>query len=596
MWYITSLEYWAEFTVDTESKNLQFSNSIRCHRRDACERGEGVLREQGGDFSIVNGYRLDVRRGVLERDGRPVTIRPKTFTLLCYLARNPGRVVDKEELAQAVWGGRAITDDALTQTIKDIRRVIEDRGGHFLRTVPRRGYMLLASGQKPDADQSVDGTCRYAFDVLVEESRSPIPLTGDESGNAASFAGAVETRSARLSGRDRPAIAVLPFAFDEKASRPMRLLRDGLLRDIVRDLSRLRTLFVIAANSLQALPLSTLGVLDSARLLRCDYVCAGTMAVEGPELRLDIELIAADGGHVLFFDAFRRPLASISNIGQALAGEIAIELADEIDLAERNIAIRRPLHALDAWQAYHRGLWHMHRFTGPDNAIAGNFFTQAIGRDPGFARPYASLAYAHFLKAFLHDPSCPPQDVRLAYELAARAVAVDIHDPAGHCTLGQALWLSGRHDEAIEALERTTALSPSYAFGHFSRAIVEALSRDPNAGIEASDRARELSPFDPFLAAMQCVRSLALLRLGRVEEAAAWGLRAARHPQADVHVMRIAVWSLTAAGLFEEAKPLVQRINRESPGDSNELFIRVSRMPRHDEKLLRDLTRQSGLL
>ena len=60
--------------------------------------------------------------------------------------------------------------------------------------------------------------------------------------------------------------------------------------------------------------------------------------------------------------------------------------------------------------------------------------------------------------------------------------------------------------------------------------------------------------------------------------------------------MRIAVWSLTAAGLIEEARPLVQRINRESAREGNELFIRVCRLPRHHENLLRDLSRQSGLL
>lgn len=553
------------------------------------------MQEHGDDIIDVNGYCLDIHRGVLERDGRPVPIRPKSFALLCYFARHADRVVAKNELIQAVWGGLAITDDALTQTIKNIRQVIDDRTATVLRTVPRRGYMLIASTPCRDAGRSSERPPRHAFDILVEESTSPVPLA-DESGGYGALAPADRARRARLSGRDRPAIAVLPFAFDDEASQTMRLLRDGLLRDIIRDLARLRTIFVIAANSLQALSTAALDSLEAGRLLRCDYVCAGTIAAAGGELRLDVELIATDGGHVLLSERFARPLASISRVGAALAGEIATLLADEVDLAERNIAIQRPSHALDAWQAYHRGLWHMHRFTGADNAVAENFFKQAIDQDRGFARPYASLAYTHFLKAFLHDPSSPSQDVRLAHDLAARAVTIDTYDPAGHCTLGQALWLSGRHDEAIESLERTTALSPSYAFGHFSRAIIEALSKDPNAGIEASDRARALSPFDPFLAAIQSVRALALLRLGKIEEAAAWGLRAARHPHADPHVMRIAVWSLTAAGLIEEAKPLVQRINSGSAREGNELFIRVCRLPRHHENLLRDLSRRSGLL
>ncbi|TIV75902.1 MAG: transcriptional regulator, partial [Mesorhizobium sp.] len=182
---------------------------------------------------------------------------------------------------------------------------------------------------------------------------------------------------------------MLPFALEDIASRRLHVLRDGLLRDIIRDLARLRTVFVIAANSLQALSSLGLNSLEAARLLRCDYVCAGNITLHGPTLRVDVELVAAADGRVLSSERFSKPLALISQFGQALADEIAILIADEVNLAERNIAVRRPLHELDAWQAYHRGLGHMHMFTGQDNTVAEDLFKAAIDLDSRFAGPYA---------------------------------------------------------------------------------------------------------------------------------------------------------------------------------------------------------------
>ncbi len=552
------------------------------------------MQEQRDDIHDVNGHRLDIRRGVLERDGGPVLVRPKTFALLCYLARNPDRVVPKNELIQAVWGRLAITDDALTQTIRDIRRVIDDRAANVLRTVPKRGYMLAGAAPRRDMRQPLEKPSWHAFDMLVEESTSSLPLVGEGQERGTPLP-EEKARRARPSGRDRPTIAVLPFKLHDVTSG-MRLLRDGLLRDIIRDLARLRTTFVIAANSLQALPNAMLNAIEAGRLLRCDYVCAGAAAVVDRELRLDVELIATDGGHVLLSETFAKPLASVSNIGRVLAGEIAMLVAHGIEVTERNVAIRKPLYALDAWQAYHRGLWYMHRFTGADNAVAENFFRQAIDLDPGFARPYASLSFTHWLKAYLLDPSRLSEEGRLAYDIAARAVSIDPYDPAAHCALGRGLWIIGARDEAAAVLERATTLSPSYAFGHYARAFVEAFSGNAAIAIEASDRARELSPFDPFLSPNQASRALALLRLGRVEEATAWALRATRQPNAHAHVRRVAALSLAAAGRLDEARPLVEQINREGPENGSELFIRANRMQSRDEQLLRDLSRRSGLL
>src|SRR5262245_43969310 len=87
-------------------------------------------------------YVLDLGRGGLLQDGTEIALRPKTFGVLRYLVENPGRLISKDELFAAVWPNLAITDDALVQSIGELRRALGDDGPRLIRTVPRRGYRL----------------------------------------------------------------------------------------------------------------------------------------------------------------------------------------------------------------------------------------------------------------------------------------------------------------------------------------------------------------------------------------------------------------------------------------------------------------------
>ena len=85
-------------------------------------------------------YVLDLDRGCLLLDGNEIVLRPKTFAVLRYLVENSGRLVSKDELFTAVWPNLAVTDDALVQSIGELRRGLGDDGPRLIKTIPRRGY------------------------------------------------------------------------------------------------------------------------------------------------------------------------------------------------------------------------------------------------------------------------------------------------------------------------------------------------------------------------------------------------------------------------------------------------------------------------
>ena len=96
-------------------------------------------------------FTLDVARGAVFQAGGEIKLRPKVYEALKYLVENPGRLIGKEELIQALWPDRFVTDDSLVQCTVELRRALADRGQQLLKTVPRRGYLFTARvTQSPD--------------------------------------------------------------------------------------------------------------------------------------------------------------------------------------------------------------------------------------------------------------------------------------------------------------------------------------------------------------------------------------------------------------------------------------------------------------
>jgi len=213
-------------------------------------------------------------------------------------------------------------------------------------------------------------------------------------------------------------------------------------------------------------------------------------------------------------------------------------IAYEIEMVERNRAILKPPNSLDAWEAHHRGLWHMYRFNKNDNERARQFFAQAVELDPTFARAYAGLSFAHFQNAFLGWKK-PAPEIERAFDAAGKSLMVDDRDPAAHWAMGRALWLRGEQDQSVSELERAVDLSPNFATGHYTLAFVHSQSGDPRAAISASDHSRNLSPFDPMLFAMLGARALGLARLGEYDQASEWARKAAARPNAHQHILAL---------------------------------------------------------
>ena len=107
-----------------------------------CSTCDAVFLMHGMTLFEFAGHVLDLRQGRLRKGGLDVALRRKSFSLLTYLVQNSGRVLGKDELVAAIWPDVEVSDDSLTQCMKDIRKALGSDGAGFIRTVPRRGYVV----------------------------------------------------------------------------------------------------------------------------------------------------------------------------------------------------------------------------------------------------------------------------------------------------------------------------------------------------------------------------------------------------------------------------------------------------------------------
>ncbi len=390
----------------------------------------------------------------------------------------------------------------------------------------------------------------------------------------------------------RASLAVMPFTDRTRGVAARGGLGDGLAHDIITRLAKLRSMFVIAQGTVFALDERRIGAEDAGRRLNVDYVAGGSLRHEpGGRISVTVQLTETRSARVLWAEVFAGKLDDTFAWLDEIGDRIVAAVASQIEVAERNRAILKPPASLDAWEAHHRGLWHMMRFNREDNEQARHFFEAAMRLDPGFARPYAGLSFTYFQDAFLGWAERDTA-VETAYRVASQGLMADDLDPTAHWALGRAQWLRGRLSESLAELDTCVDLSPNFAHGHYTLAFVHSQSGDPQAAIRGSDHSRALSPFDPLLFAMMGARAMALMRLGQHDEAADWALKAAARPNAHVHILGIALHCLTLAGRTGEARQIAAAIQRAQPGYGVEDFLTAFRYAPDGEALIRQAASQ----
>jgi DNA-binding winged helix-turn-helix (wHTH) protein/tetratricopeptide (TPR) repeat protein len=504
---------------------------------------------------------IDTDLFTLRFDNQMRNVEPQVFDLIVYLAQHRDRIVSQQELFDILWAGKVVTESSLRSCIKAARQALGDSGEtqRCIATIRHRGYRFVAAPHTTDAiEHKIAGMITPAKKVIETVTAEP----------------------------RRASVAVMPFIDRSVLTDARAGIADALVHDIIFQLAQMRSLFVIAQGSVFAPNIRRMESVEAGRLLQVDYIVSGSMRLVDGRVHLTVELAATCNARIVWVEDFCETLDDALLVLNQIGGKIVASIASEVEMTERNRAILRPPDSLDAWEAYHRGLWHMYRFNQEDNLHAHHFFEMAVRLDPTFSRAYTGLSFTHFQNAF---QGWAPREahVNLAFKTASQSLQADERNPAAHLAMGRALWLRGQHAQSVTELAQTIDLSPSFALGHYTLAFVHSQAGDPQAAILASDHSRLLSPFDPLLFGMLGARAMAHVRLGQFKEAADWAVKAAARPNAHIHILAVAAYSLALAGSLKDASAFATSIRQLQPQYNVDDFINAFRFDAHGVQLFR---------
>lgn len=453
-------------------------------------------------------FELDTERVELREGGVTRAVEPQVFALLRFLIEHRDRMVTKDEIIEAVWEGRIVSDSAVTSRIKSARQIVGDDGRSqtVIRTVHGRGFAFIAE-------------VRARSDIIVRPAIEPL-ITPEQP-------------------HSRPSIAVLPFRV-VGSTEPNFPIADALPYDLIVELSRLRWLFVIARGSSFRFREPDTALDDVKAQLNVQYCLTGMVELSDKAMSISVELSSTADKGIVWSERFRGPLEAVHEIRDRIVVAVINAVEVRIPFNEAQRALLKSPENLDAWSSYHLGLHHMYRFNKADNDAATALFERAINLEPGFARAHAGLSFTHFQNAFLRYTDIA-EATKLAHRYASQSLERDPLDPFSHFTMGRVQWLRADLEASLPWLEQASTLNPNYAQAIYSRGWAEALLGSSSASQQNIASALALSPVDPFVYGMLGVRAMSHLVQNELPQAAEWSERAANSPGAHALIEMIAV-------------------------------------------------------
>jgi adenylate cyclase len=348
-------------------------------------------------------------------------------------------------------GGRIVSDAALTTRLNIARVAIGDSGEEqrLIKTLPRKGFRFVG------AVREEQGPVRVAIAEADPETRAILTLP------------------------DKPSIAVLPFA-NLSAAPEQEYLADGIVEDIITELSRFSELLVIARNSSFQYKGKAADIRQVGRELGVRYVLEGSVRRAGDRLRISAQLIDAVSGAHRWAERYDRTLEDVFVVQDELVSTIVAILAAHLRRAETERLRSKPPNSWQAYDYYLRAVDALASFYASFK-VDGLYETrrllhEAIAVDPNYASAYAVLATTHLAvwvnpldRDFL-NPAARDQ----AHQFARRAVELDPNLPEAHSSLGFILMFKHEHDASIAAYERAVAINPNHVDWHFGFALVNA--------------------------------------------------------------------------------------------------------------------------
>jgi TolB-like protein/Flp pilus assembly protein TadD len=516
---------------------------------------------------LFEDYALDIARRELRRGHQQIAVEPQVFDLLVYLVQNRERVVTKDDLLDAVWSGRIVSESNLTTRINAARKAVGDSGEEqrLIRTIPRKGFRFVGVVSIAAENATKEVPARTAT------TRIPLPLP------------------------DKPSIAVLPF--DNMSGDPeQEYFADGMVEEIITALSRFKWLFVIARNSSFTFKGKAVDVKEVGRRLGVRYVLEGSVRKSGGKVRIAGQLIDAVTDAHIWADRFERELTDVFALQDEVTVAVVSAIEPKLLQTEIEMATRRPPEDLTAYDLCLRARQKSYLRTREGFAEALQLAHRALDLDPHSIFAATVAANCHLNNVILDFSTDRQFDRSEAIRLVRVALSVDENDERALATAGVVTaFLIGDYETAIDYVERAVATNPNYRVAwNYGGWVYQAAGRYDEA-ILSFERGMRVSPLDPFIHTDLVGIGCALIELRRFDEAVAVSKKALRQNSSDPVAFRGLAAALAHLGRDVEAREAAARSLEIDPAFTISGWTSRDGQPNPNFKLRVEGLRRAGL-
>lgn len=466
---------------------------------------------------------------------------------------------------QAVWSDGAPIQFRIGMNIGEVMIGGESVSGHCVNVAARLQGLakpggILVSGQLRAA---LRNTANIALEPLGAQALKNIAepvetfAIGQPRPAPASFAEPARAAPSVETSR-HPSVAVLSL-INLSGDADNDHLCEGIADDIIANLSRFRSLMVIARHSAFLFSLKSVQAREIGRRLGVRYLLSGSLRRSGKRVRIAVELIDAESESVQWSDRFDIAIAELFDLQDEIAGAVASRLAIQIDFAERRQESQYP-RDMRAYGLVLRGQNLILHYTREANAHSRRLFEEAAEIAPEYGRAHSAISRTHNLDWRYSWSAAPDRSLDTAVELAHRAVLLDRLDARGFAELGFANLYKKRHDASLAEYARATALNPNDAdiIAEYADSLVYA--GQPKKSLELIERAMRLNPYYPdwYLWYM----ADAYNALGRPRDVIA----TVQRMQNPAEGRRMLAANYAHLGMMTEAREQAQEVLRLHPG------------------------------
>jgi TolB-like protein/cytochrome c-type biogenesis protein CcmH/NrfG len=489
-------------------------------------------------------HTLDTDRRELRRGSEPIAVEPQVFDLLIYLVQNRDRVVSKDDLIASVWGGRSVSDSALTSRINAARKAVGDSGEDqkLIRTIARKGLRFVGTVHTQSNGDEPARATGPPPDELHEPSRPALPPS------------------------DRPAIAVLPF-INMSGDPEQEYFSDGISEDIITALSKLRWFFVIARNSSFIYKGKAVHMKEVAEELGVGYVVEGSVRKGGDRVRITVQLNDVATGSHIWAERYDRGLADVFAVQDEITEAIVAAIEPQLYATESFRAQRKPPDSMDAWDLVMRALSHYWRVTRQDNVVAQALLEKAIAIDPNYGQALGVLAASYTFSAHMGWADMATT-VPIAKRAALAAIRADSEDPWAHHALGCVYLFTRGFEDSLAEFELALRLNPNFSLARGYYGLALSYCGRWKEADQAARRALRLSPRDPFSAVYTGIAAYAQFIGRNYDEAMRLAREAIRQRCDFVGAHRVLTAAAGMAGQAEVATAALQELRRAQPNIS----------------------------